>query len=98
MLYLKTATLNNKQNRKLLQSDLWSSSRLISELDYSIMTVSFSWTIKEYPVPVSSEAENVEKVKSVFSCLLTFVQFSIFLGVNEVHQKILTIKSLLQRF
>ena len=63
------------------------------------MTVSFSWTIKEYPVPVSSAAENVEKVlKSVFSCLLTFVQFSIFLGVNELHQKILTIKSLLQRF
>ena len=54
MLYLKTVTLNNKQNRKLLQSDLWSSSRPISELDYSIMTVSFSWTIKEYPVPVSS--------------------------------------------
>ena len=54
MLYLKTVTLNNKQNRKLLQSDLWSSSRLISELAYSIMTVSFSWTIKEYPVPVSS--------------------------------------------
>ena len=61
MLYLKTVTLNNKQNRKLLQSDLRSSSRLISELDYSIMTVSFSWTIKEYPVPVSSGAENVEK-------------------------------------
>ena len=49
MLNLKTVTLNNKQNRKLLQSDLWSSSHLISELDYSIMTVCFSWKIKEYP-------------------------------------------------
>ena len=61
MLYLKTVTLNNKQNRKLLQSDLWSSSRLISELDYSFMTVSFSWTIKESPVPVSSSDQKTLK-------------------------------------
>ena len=96
MLNLKTVTLNNKQNRKLLQSDLWSSSHLISELDYSIMTVWFSWKINEYPFRSLPEQKIIclfylfIYFKSLFPHVCwPFVQFSIFLGVNELYQNIL---------
>ena len=94
MLNLKTVTLNNKQNRKLLQSDLWSSSHLISELDYSIMTVCFSWKIKEYPFRSLPE----QKIIFLFYLFILKVCFLMFADLLFNFQSFLASMNFIKRF